>query len=71
MRDTLCHCTSPLRYKPTTVEAGNGISRQCFESNTFWSQHVDEWLTFSANRGHDALLSSILREITVIESRAN
>ncbi|HAS8278448.1 TPA: hypothetical protein I7692_01750 [Vibrio vulnificus] len=61
----------PLWYKPTMVLAGNGISRQRFELNTFWSQHVDEWLTFSANRGHDALLSSILREITVIKSRAN
>ncbi|HAS8129387.1 TPA: hypothetical protein I7667_00510 [Vibrio vulnificus] len=71
MRDTLCHCMSPLWYKPTMVLAGNGISRQRFELNTFWSQHVDEWLTFSANRGHDALLSSILREITVIKSRAN
>ncbi len=70
MRDTLCHCTSPLWYKQTMIYAVNG-SRQRFESNTFWSQHVDEWLTFSANRGHDALLSSILREITVIESRAN
>lgn len=27
MRDTLCHCTSPLRYKPTTVEAGSALSR--------------------------------------------
>lgn len=33
MRDTLCHCMSPLWYKPTTVLAGNGISGQ-------WQQAV-------------------------------